>query len=427
MDKFTSYNVAPGVNFNVIKDGRFKTGRASVALFRPLDDAQVCANAVLPFLLSKSCSKYKDFTSIHRYLDELYGASVGADVSKLGEIQVLSISSSFLADDYALSKEKISEKITNLLCEMLFDPIIVNGAFSTELLDQEKRQLVDLIESEFNDKRIYSKNKCQELMCEGERFGINKYGTKSGVEGLSEPEVFEIWKENLKSSRIELTLLGNVKDHQFALDAFRNKFKELERTNIKECKTEIIRECKSVRNFAENISLSQSKLVMGFRTGIAGKDKNTMAMRLAVAIFGATPHCKLFLNVREKYSLCYYCSAKYDRHKGIMLVESGVESKNIERAKEEILNQLNDVKKGNFTDDDINNIKRSLSNMYRTIGDYLSSIESFYVSQIFDENKLSTDEFIEKLDKVTKEEIVDAANKIYLDTVYTLVGTGEEV
>ena len=426
MDKFTSYNIVPGVNFNVVKDDRFKTGKVSVAIFRPLDKVEVCANAVLPFLLSKSCDKYRDFTSINRYLDKLYGASVGADVSKLGEAQVLSISSSFLADDYALSKEKISEKITNLLCEMLFNPIVVNDVFSSNLLDQEKRQLIDLIESEFNDKRIYSKNKCQEFMCKNERFGVNKYGTKSGVEGLCASKVFDVWKENLKSSRIELTLLGNVKEHEFALDAFKDKFKNLERENIKECETQIIRECKDVHDFSESVSLSQSKLVMGFRTGIAGKDKNTMAMRLAVAIFGATPHCKLFLNVREKYSLCYYCSAKYDRHKGIMLVESGVESKNIERAKEEILNQLDEVKKGNFTQDDISNIKKSLSNMYRTIGDYLSSIESFYLSQIFDERKFSTDEFIEKLERVTKEEIVDAANKIYLDTVYTLVGTGEE-
>lgn len=416
------------MNFNVIKDDRFKTGRASITIFRPLKNVEVCANAVLPFYLSKSCSKYKNFTELNRYLDELYGSSIGADVTKLGETHVLSISSSFMADDYALSGEKISEKITKLLCDLLFSPIIVQRyIFDEKLVNQEKRQLIELIESEFNDKRIYAKNKCQELMCKNEKFGINKYGSKEGMNALAVSHVYSAWETILKSSRIELTMLGNIKEPQYALEAFKKEFSSLKREGLEKCGTEIIRECREVRDFTEDVSLSQSKLVMGFRTGIAGKDKNTMAMRLAIAIFGATPHCKLFLNVREKYSLCYYCSARYDRHKGVMFVESGVESKNIEKAKDEILNQLNEVKKGNFTEEDMNNIKRSLSNTYRTIGDYLSSIESFYISQIFDEHKLSAEEFIEELNRVTKDEIVDAANKISLDTVYTLVGTGEEV
>ena len=207
---------------------------------------------------------------------------------------------------------------------------------------------------------------------------------------------------------------------------FKKEFSKIKREKTVDCATQIVRSCKEPHTYSENMNLTQSKLVMGFRTAIAGQDKETMAMRLAIAIFGATPHCKLFLNVREKYSLCYYCSAKYDRHKGIMLVQSGVETKNTERAKEEILNQLNEVKKGNFTDEEMNTIKRSLSNVYRTIGDYLSSIESFYISQIFDDRKLSPLDYIEKLNRITKEEIVEAAQNITLDTVYILNGIEKE-
>jgi len=395
-------------------------------MFWPLQKESVCANAVLPFLLSKSCSKYQDFTSLHRYLDELYGSSISADVNKLGEAQALSISSSFLADEYALEKETISQKVIKLLCDMLFSPLLVENTFPKNLVDQEKRQLIELLESEFNEKRIYSKNKCEELMFKNERFGINKLGTKEGVHALTQDNVYSAWQKVLNQSRIEVTILGNVKKPESAIETFKEEFSKIKRESTIDCSTKVVRQCNTPNEFTENMKLSQSKLVMGFRTSSAGDDPDTMAMRLAIAIFGATPHCKLFLNVREKYSLCYYCSARYDRQKGIMMVQSGVESKNIKRAKEEILNQLEEVKKGNFTEEDMNNIKRSLSNTYRTIGDYLSSIESFFVSQIFYERKLTPKDFIEKLNNVSKEEIVNAAKKITLDTTFILNGTETE-
>ena len=427
MEGFITHNIADGVNFNFIEDARFKTGRASIDVFWPLNKEDVSANAVLPFLMSKSCSKYQDFTALNRYLDELYGSSVSADVNKLGETQVLSISASFLADKYALEKETISQKVTKLLCDMLFSPLLINNTFPKDLVDQEKRQLIEFIESEFNEKRIYSKNKCEELMCKNERFGINKLGTSEKVAALTTDDVYSAWKKVLSQSRIEFTVLGNVKEPKFALDTFQKEFFKLKRGSLIDCSTKVIKECKDPKDYSESMNLSQSKLVMGFRTGSAANDPDTMAMRLAVAIFGATPHCKLFLNVREKYSLCYYCSANYDRQKGIMLVQSGVERQNIKRAKGEILNQLEEVKKGNFTEEDMNNIKRSLSNSYRTIGDYLSNMESFYLSQIFYEEKLSTLQYIEKLNNVTKEEIIKAANKITLDTTFVLEGVEKEV
>ena len=423
MEKFTTYSITDGVNFNVIKDSRFKTGRASIAIFWPLEEEDVSSNAVLPFLISKSCSKYKDFTSLKRYLDELYGSSISADVDKLGESQVLSISASFLADEYSLEKESISQKVTKLLCDMLFSPLLTDGTFPQDLVDQEKRQLIEYIESEFNEKRIYSKNRCREIMCKNEKFGINKLGTKNQVAALKSRDVYSAWQKILNSAKIELTVLGNVKEPKFALDTFKEEFLKIKRGNIADCSTKIVRECKSPRECSESMKLSQSKLVMGFRTGSAGDDPDTMAMRLAISIFGATPHCKLFLNVREKYSLCYYCSANYDRTKGLMFVQSGVERKNIKKAKEEILNQLEEVKKGNFTEEDMNNIKRSLNNSYRTIGDNLSSIESFYLSQMFYKEKLSNLQYIEKLSSITKEDVIKAANKITLDTTFILEGT----
>ena len=421
---FIKKEILKDVNFNNIKEDRFKTGRVSMTLFTPLKNETASKNAIVPFILSKSCRNYPNLQSLHKKLDELYGASINADVSKLGEVQVLTISASFLDDKYSLDNETISDKVIDLFCQMIFDPLLENGIFPEDTVEQEKRQLIETIESEFNDKRIYAKNRCEELMCKNEKFGINRFGTIEQVKKLTSKEIFTAWQELLSTAKIELTLLGSA-DATSAIEIFEQAFHKVQRYRTASCRTEIIREASNVKEYVDEMELSQSKLVMGFRTAVAANDDMVVPMRVAVALFGTTPHSKLFLNVREKYSLCYYCSARYDRNKGIMLVQSGVENKNITKAKDEILNQLEDIKLGNFTQDDIDSIKRSMSNGLRTVNDYLSSIENFYLSQTFDNTKYTIDELIDKINSVSKEQIIDAAKSITLDTVYILKGKDE--
>ena len=257
-----------------------------------------------------------------------------------------------------------------------------------------------------------------------EKFGINRFGTIEQVKKLTSKEIFTAWQELLSTAKIELTLLGSA-DATSAIEIFEQAFHKVQRYRTASCRTEIIREAGNVKEYVDEMELSQSKLVMGFRTAVAANDDMVVPMRVAVALFGTTPYSKLFLNVREKYSLCYYCSARYDRNKGIMLVQSGVENKNITKAKDEILNQLEDIKLGNFTQDDIDSIKRNMSNGLRTVSDYLSSIENFYLSQTFDNTKYTIDELIDKINSVSKEQIIDAAKSITLDTVYILKGKDE--
>lgn len=421
---FIKKEILKDVNFNNIKEDRFKTGRVSMTLFTPLKNETASKNAIVPFILSKSCRNYPNLQSLHKKLDEFYGASINADVSKLGEVQVLTISASFLDDKYSLDNETISDKVIDLFCQMIFDPLLENGTFPEDTVEQEKRQLIETIESEFNDKRIYAKNRCEELMCKNEKFGINRFGTIEQVKKLTSKEIFTAWQELLSTAKIELTLLGSA-DNSSAIEIFEQAFRKVQRYRTASCRTEIIREAGNVKEYVDKMELSQSKLVMGFRTAVAANDDMVVPMRVAVALFGTTPHSKLFLNVREKYSLCYYCSARYDRNKGIMLVQSGVENKNITKAKDEILNQLEDIKLGNFTQDDIDSIKRSMSNGLRTVSDYLSSIENFYLSQTFDNTKYTIDELIDKINSVSKEQIIDAAKSITLDTVYILKGKDE--
>lgn len=423
---FSHCEISNGVNFNVIKDKRFKTGRISITMFLPLDKKTASKYALLPYVLTNSCRKYPDFTSLNRQLEELYGASLFSDISKIGDIQALTISVSFLDDKFTLNNENLSSELTQLLCNILFDPLLENGTFKEENVDQEKRQLIELIESEYNDKKIFAKTRCEQIMCQDEKFGINRLGDKESVSKLTPDDIFEAWKTVLKTAKIEIMILGDLNEKS-ALKVFENAFSKIKRENIADCETQIIKKVQKVKEQRDSLDVSQSKLVMGFRTQAALQDPEVMSVRVATALFGATPQSKLFLSVREKLSLCYYCVAKYDKNKGIMLVQSGVERKNIDKAKSEILNQLEEIKKGNFTDEELKDTKRSLANSYRTIGDFLSGLENFYLSQVFDDEFRSPEQFIEIMKKVSRDQVINAAKLINLDTVYTLVGNEEEM
>lgn len=412
------------VNVNVLKNERFKTGRISVTMFLPLDKITVSTYALLPSVLTNSCRRYPDFSTLNKQLEVLYGASLFSDVNKIGDLQALTVGVSFLDDKFALEGENLSSQLTQLLCDILFDPLLENGTFKAENVNQEKRQLIEQIDAEFNDKRILAKIRCEQLMCKDEKFGIHRLGDKESASAITPDDIFEAWKNVLKTARIEIMLLGDLNENS-AIDVFESAFAKIKRSNTVRCETQIIKEATTVKEQYDDMDIAQSKLVMGFRTYAALTDPEVMATRVAVALFGATPQSKLFLNVREKLSLCYYCSAKYDRNKGIMMVQSGVEKKNLEKAKTEILNQLDEIKKGNFTEAELDDTKRSLANSYRTIGDFLSGLENFYLSQAFDGQFLPPEEFVENMYKTSREDVINAAQKITLDTVYALVGNEE--
>ena len=214
-------------------------------------------------------------------------------------------------------------------------------------------------------------------------------------------------------------------DPQKAVEGFQKAFVQVSRKEILPCGTQIIAKADRVKEFHDVMDVAQAKLVMGFRTGIAVPGGDVTAMRLMSALFGGTPHSKLFLNVREKLSLCYYCSSSYDRHKGIVMVQSGVEQKNIEKAREEILRQLQAVQEGDFSAEDLDAAKMSVANSFRTMSDYLGGLEAWYLSQAFEKTVLTPEQSAEAVGGVTKEQVVKAAQTVSLDTVYQLTGKEE--
>ena len=417
--------ICDGVNFRSIRDTKFKTMRISAHLIVPMSRQTAAENALLPFLLSRASREYPDFTKLGQRLAELYGASLNADVQKLGDLQVLSLSASGIADRYALEGEAISGELAKLLCSILFDPPLVDGLFPEDGFEQEKRQTVELIDSEYSDKRTYARQRCEAIMCADEPYGVNRYGGKEDIAQVQRPALTEAWKRLLDTAKVELMVLGDC-DPEPVYEGFRAAFEKLGGRKTADCTTMVVRSAEQVHEVTEKMDVAQGKLVLGFRAGTATPDEAVPATRLMTALFGGTPNSKLFLNVREKLSLCYYCSASYHSMKGILLVQSGVEAKNIERAREEILRQLDEVKQGHFDESEVEAAKMSLCNSYRTLSDSLGGLENWYLSQTFASHSQQPDEAAAQINAVTRQEIIDAANRVTLDTVYCLVGNGED-
>ena len=420
-----SLEVCEGVQFIFIKDDKFKTSRISFNAFLPLEKHTASKNAILPSILERSCKKYPNFEVFNKYLESLYSSSIFSNVEKIGESQVLSICVDCIKDTFSLDKKPIVNEAADLLCNVIFDPNIENNAFNKNDVFQEKRQLSEIIDSEFNDKRIYAKRRCEQLMCKDENFGVNKYGSKEDVKNIVPEDVFDTWKYMLQSANIKIIMIGDS-PYEPVYKMFKEHFIKLERKNIAKINTQIIEKAAKTYEYSDSMDVIQCKLVMGFRTGVADPDKNAAAMRFMTTLLGGTPHSKLFLNVREKLSLCYYCSSGYDKHKGIMLIESGVELKNIDKAKEEILKQIEDIKNNNFDDNQFEATKMALIQSYQKMEDSISSIDSWYAFQPFTETIKSTKEAVKEIENVTREDVVAMAKKLTLDTVYTLKGNGDE-
>lgn len=407
-----------GVVFNSIYDNRFKTMKLTVNIFQPLSEDTVAANALLCYMLVRCCKKYPDFTTLSKKLGSLYGAELNGSVSKMGDMQCLNIAVSGLDERYALDNESISAQLGELLCEVLFNPKVEGNRFDEEDMLQEKRQLLDMIDSEFNDKRVYASQRLIENMCADELYGVSRCGTKEQINSLTTEDVYDAWQDMLHNAHFEFTYVG-ASEPEKAVSIINDSFKEINRTPI-ELSNDVIYSVFNENNITEEMDVAQSKLEIGFRTACAEPEKEAVATRLMCAILGGTATSKLFTNVREKKSLCYYCVSRFYRLKGIMVVESGVETENIEAAKSAILNEVEELKKGNITDFEIDSAKLAIVNSFRSIVDTVTGIASWYSTQIMDASVDTPEEAAAKINAVTKDEIIAAAKKVQLDTVYVL-------
>ena len=419
---FDFKQIGEAAEFCTVKAEGFKTACASVSFMIPLsDDASLFA--LVPNILTRSSEKYPTVTLLEKKLATLYGAEIVADVSKIGENQVLKLAIASIDDRFALEGESIVTECCRVLFELIYNPKLINGVFDSEEVESEKRLLAEQLGAEMSDKRTYAKNRLEEIMCEDELYGINRLGTAEAINAITPETLTESYKKLLKDSKILVSVSanGNIETEGIK-ELFSEYANDVERTPVKN-ETLYVEKAEDVTYVKETAPVKQGKLVMGFRLGMKDRNDNYAARRIMADVFGGNPNSKLFKVVREEMSLCYYCSARMLRAKGIMIVQSGIESFNEEKAKNAILDQLEEIKKGNFTEDDLDASKKALEDAFKSVSDSPEALDSWFTTQLEHSEYLYPEDYINMFRKVTKEDVVKAANDVTLDTVFMLEGT----
>ena len=356
-----------GVNLVYLPNDKFKTVYIRMNIYRPMGE-EAAKNALLTRVLKSGSKNYSTKQELEKQLESLYGAGLAADVIKLGDVQVASFSISLPGDRY--TGEDSAKKGAELLREVVFNPDTENGAFKSEKVEIEKNNLINLIESIFNDKKDYAEQRCIETMFEGKPFAIHELGKKEDLQKIDGTMLKKHYDTILSTSRIDIFVSGKCD-----IDSVQKVFDDIKSEDSLPANT-AENERKDIKTVFESQEVNQGKLMMGFKTDVDTKSSDYYKLLVFNSVYGSGTHSKLFCNVREKLSLAYYAYARLNRYKSVILVGSGIEPKNFDKAKDEILFQLDEIKKGNVTEFELSSAKKSLINAYKSMDDEPSRIIS---------------------------------------------------
>jgi len=411
--------LSDGIFLNIVETDKFKSNLLTVNFIRPLDKAEVTMNALLPMVLERGSKSFPTKLLMERKLEELYGASLDLGSSKRGERQLIKASIEW-ADSKFTSDKKSGKEAINLLKGVLFDPVIIDGSFDDRYVEQEKRILISRIRSRINDKRNYAISRCIEEMCKGERFGIYSLGYEEDVEGIDGKRLYEQYRNILMTSPIEIFFVGNL--HGLELDQL-IPAELYNRRDILLIPREVIPENNlSKRNVEEAMSVSQGKLVLGFRSSIPYEHEHYNGLLVGNELLGGGPNSHMFKTVREEKSLAYYASSRLIKHKSIILADAGILFSNYKQALDLILDQVARLKSGDFSDEDLQIAKKSIENSSRSIVDSNQMISEFFLGKVISNDERSLEDMLSELGKTDRNKVIIAMDTVTLDTIYFLNG-----
>ena len=415
--KYERKDLGGGIHYSVILDKRYKTNFFTVMLVTQLNKENAAANALIPTIISKSCESFPSKTDFNRMLTELYGASVYGSCGKRGDSQIVSISGSTIGDRYALNGEKITERLIDTILECVTRPALENGAFPEKDFSLKCSELTDDILTEINDKRSYAFKRASEIIYENEPSAVSVKGTVEDVKKLTPESVYKAYLKLLETAEIEIIYAGEETPEN-AEEKIRSAFSAAERHPIKNEKA-LPSPLKSEVRYAEDkLDIIQCKMIMAYKYNC----DDFYAMRLMNHVLGGTPVSKLFANVREKLSLCYYCSSSPNFQKKTLFIDSGVDAANTDAARNEIQHQIDEMRSGNISESEIENAKLSIKNLLKSNSDSPRAITLWYFGQIMRGTSDSPEDESEKIGRVSAEDIINAAKSLSLDTVYLLKG-----
>ncbi len=416
-----SIELANGVTFKYIETDKFKTNYFSFNFISPLAKEKTAYNSLLPLVLMRGCGKYPTQADINKKLQYLYSGDVVARNDAFGEYQIIGLKANMLDNRFSMDTDVTVETV-DLICNMLFEPLLENGVFTEKYTKGEKINLIDIIESERNNKTKYSMNRLKEEMCKNEVFGISKLGNVEDVEKITPQSLYNAYNEMICTYPIEIYFVGKC-DFEKLTSMLVSQFSTIERKPISINKAKTIEKATEVKQIVDIENVKQGKLCLGFRTGYRVEDNKYYLLQLFNEVFGGSPTSKLFMNVREKMSLCYYCRSIVNQRNGIMLVASGIEFDNKEIVENAIIEQLNAIKNGSITEEEFESARKSIRNGYLQVYDSAESMEAWTFFRGLCESNATPKDECDKIDTATIDDIKRVAEKMTLDTVYFLKGT----
>ena len=411
----------PGFNLHTVKTDKFKTNNIVIKWKAPLEKENITKRALLPYVLQNSSQKYSTTTALRSYLEELYGATFFVDLSKKGEHHIVSFSLEIANEKFLSDPTPLLKKGIEFLAEIIFHPHASNQTFDEKTVENEKRALKQRIQSVYDDKMRYSSFRLIQEMCKEEAYSISVNGEKEEVDEISAKDLYAYYEKALNEDQIDVYIVGDLDVEEvagYAETLF--PFKERQIKTIDRKTTHAVEKAKEIKEVQD---IKQGKLNIGYRTNVVYGDGDYFALQVFNGIYGGFSHSKLFLNVREKESLAYYAASRVESHKGLLLVMSGIDQQNYEKAVSIINEQLDLMKKGEFTDEEIMQTKAVIHNqMLETLDTPRGMIEVFYHNAVSGVSVEMAD-WLQSISKVSKEEIQEVAGKIELDTVYFLTGS----
>ena len=411
-----------GIKLHTINTDKFKTNLIAVFLTTKLERESVTKNALISAILRRGTKSMPSQEEISKQMEAMYGASFDCGLDKTGDNQVLKFYIEVINDNYLPQQgEDMLKTGIEKLIEIVFNPYVENESFKPEYVEQEKNNIRQRIEGKIDNKARYAIDRCVEEMYPNEPFGLYRFGYVEDLENIDGKSLYEHYKKLVQSCKIDIFVSGNLNEETKSMVEENENVKKLEERELQYVIPKIVKkEIKEKENVVtEKMEVTQGKLILGLDVDI---DQEEMKYDTLIynSILGGSANSKMFQNVREKAHLAYVASSSYLRHKNNIFVNCGIEIGNYEKALELIKKQIEDMKKGDFTEEDIENSKKGIIATIKTIDDEQDTEITYYFGQEIAQTKISLEEYKEKIEKIQKKDIVNIANKVSINTIYFL-------
>ncbi|WP_339320245.1 pitrilysin family protein [Paenibacillus sp. FSL R10-2734] len=413
-----------GLRIHVMPTKAFKTYAISLYAGIPLDENTVTSTALAPFVLRRGTATYPETTQFRERLEELYGAGFGFDIYKRGDYQIVQFRMDTINDSFVQSQESLLEESFAFLGEVLTRPLVEDGSFRPSYVATERETVRKKLESIVNDKIRYAAERCIEEMCRNEPYRLHPLGQRADLDHITPKSLYESYNSWLDEAILDLYVVGDTTAEEVEKLVQRHFGRVQSEVGLYSSKFVPV-SVNEVRTVEEKLDVNQGKLNLGLRTSITYKDDTYASALMYNGILGGYPHSKLFVNVREKASLAYYASSRYDGHKGIGTIQSGIETQNYGKAVEIIEQQLEEMKAGNISDLELSQTKAMIRNQLSEIPDSAFEMISYDFNRQLSGKERTADQLLQQVEQIGAEDVKAAAEAFQLDTIYFLTGKEE--